>query len=90
MHNKKWNPSATEVIRAAYKFARKVQGRKEKDEKTYIVTQVSDNLDECKIAGFGSKNDKDAKVKFKQWYPEDENGFLKYKLYRLVDTAAGK
>lgn len=58
-------------------------------EKRYSVMSVSRKCNERRIAGFEAKNDREAKKKFEEWYPEG-NGYLRYKLYREVSYAAGK
>ena len=56
----------------------------------YTVVSVSKRPGgEHKAASFEETKDKEAKRKFKTWFPEG-NGYLRYKLYKLVDTAAGK
>lgn len=56
----------------------------------YIVVSVSRHSgSERRVAGFEETKDREAKRKFKIWFPEG-NGYLKYKLYKLIDTAAGK
>jgi len=55
----------------------------------YSVMSVSKRFNERCVGGFETRNDREAKKKFKRWWPKG-NGYLRYKLYRLIDTAAGK
>lgn len=55
----------------------------------YSVMSVYHSLGELKIAHFKAMSDYDAKRKFKQWFP-DGDGYLKFKLYKMIDTSAGK
>lgn len=57
--------------------------------KTYAVMSISRKFNERRVEGFEAKSDRDAKKTFKIWWPEGR-GYLRYKLYRLVDTAAGR
>lgn len=55
----------------------------------YAVMRVSETHNERRVGGYEAKNDKVADKKFKKWWPEGD-GYLQYKLYRLVGMAAGK
>ena len=50
-------------------------------------SRASRNLTE--VASFTATGDSEAKKDFKQWFPSGD-GYIRYKLYRLIDTAAGK
>ena len=53
--------------------------------KTYAVMSVSVVVNERRVGGFDAKNDSEAKKKFKKWWPHGR-GFLRYRLYRLIDS----
>lgn len=55
----------------------------------YSVVSVYHSLREIQIANFKAMSEYEAKRKFKKWFP-DGDGYLKYKLYKMIDTSAGK
>ncbi len=56
---------------------------------TYAVMNVSKSLNERRVGTFEAKNDKEAKNKFRRWWPE-RGGYLRYKLYRLIKLAESR
>jgi len=50
---------------------------------------VKEGFAEQRVGAFEAESDREAKEKFKTFWPEGK-GYLQYKLYRLIDMVAGK
>ena len=57
--------------------------------KAYAVMCVKEGFAEQRVGAFEAESDREAKEKFKTFWPEGK-GYLQYKLYRLIDMVAGK